>query len=96
MDHEVKKGVKIPQKSSSRHGCALRLPYFRKLLKNGAPKQEAHAPIFVRAHIQLAGGDLPNNHILSSFPAGYGQHFQENYSTPAFSCQSEIFPLKKV
>ena len=36
----------------------------RKLLKNGAPKQEAQAPNFIRAHIQLAGGDLANNHTF--------------------------------
>ena len=33
-------------------------------LKNGAPNQEAWTPIVIRAHIQLAGDDLANNHTF--------------------------------
>ena len=58
-------GAKIPQQSSPRHGCALcGYHILRKLLKNGAPKQEAWTPIFIDAHIQLAGCDLANNHTF--------------------------------
>ena len=38
--------------------------YFESHLKNGALNQEAHAPIFIHAHIQLAGDDLTNNHTF--------------------------------
>ncbi len=36
----------------------------RKLLKNGARNQEVFTPVFIRAHIQLAGSNLPNNHTF--------------------------------
>ena len=37
---------------------------FESYLKNGAPNQEANAPIFIRARIQLAGDDLANYHTF--------------------------------
>ena len=43
---------------------SLRLPHIRKLLKNGVPNQEVYPPIFIDAHIQLAGDDLANNHTI--------------------------------
>ena len=45
-------------------GPILRLPYVESYLKNGAAKQEAGTPIFIGAHIQLAGYDLANNHTF--------------------------------
>jgi hypothetical protein len=33
-------------------------------LQKGAAKQEANAPIFIHAHIPLAGYDLTNNHTF--------------------------------
>ena len=45
-------------------GRVLRLPHIRKLLKNGARNQGVYPLHFVRAHIQLAGNDLTNNHTF--------------------------------
>jgi hypothetical protein len=58
-------GAKIPQQSSSRSwGASCGYHILRKLLKNGARNQEVFTPIFIHAHIQLAGSDLTNNHTF--------------------------------
>ena len=57
-----RKNTAAKQLSSMAASCGYHI--LRKLLKNGAPNQETHAPIFIRAHIQLAGHDLTNNHTF--------------------------------
>ena len=60
-------GAKIPQQSSPSTGrISAAIPIFDRSLKNGAPNQEVWTPIFIDAHIQLAGNDLTNDHIFKS------------------------------
>ena len=57
-------GAKIPQQSSPRHGALSAVIHIRKLLKNGAQIQGVQTPVFMNAHMQLAGDDLANNHTF--------------------------------
>ena len=78
-------GAKIPQQSSPRHGAHPAATTYRKLLKNGAPNREAHAPIFIRAHIQLAGHNLTNNHTFKLLSGLLGQTlYKENIALEEF------------
>ena len=71
-------------------GASCGYQIYERLLKNGATNQKAIASVLIHAHIQLAGDDLTNNHTLSSFPACFCRHLQQNYNTEKASCQSEI------
>ena len=68
----------------------------RKLLKNGAPNQETHAPIFIRAHIQLAGLDLANNHTFKLLSGLLMQTLHERNIAPTFSLVNKESIFRKI
>ena len=86
-------GIKIPQQSSPRRrGALCGYHILRKLLKNGAAKQEVHAPILIRAHIQLVGGHLPNNHTFKLLSGLLMQTHSKKTITPGrFSVNRKSF-----
>jgi hypothetical protein len=57
-------GAKIPQQSSSRPRLHPAATPYRKLLKTRRTKAKDLTPVFIRAHIQLAGCGLTNNHTF--------------------------------
>jgi len=62
---KLKMGAKIPQQSSSRpwlHPAVT--TYYESYLKTAHQIRRPEPPIFIDAHIQLAGDDLANNHTF--------------------------------
>ena len=78
-----RKNTAAKQLSSMAASCGYHI--LRKLLKNGAPNQEAWTPIFLGTHIQLAGSDLMNNHTFKLLSGLLVQTLHKQNIAPAFS-----------
>ena len=76
-------GVKIPQQSNPSGYSSAENTIWS--LKTRAPNQEVRTPIFIRAHIQLTGNDLANNHTFILLSRLLKQTFSKKNIAPEIS-----------